>query len=110
MGLVPQLSLGKIQGALLSPEILAVGSAILFSSVLAGHLTGFISQLPILKDHVIVGLILISVVIILIAIKMKGGSTFRAIAVGLAGGTFFIALLQIPTVARTVGQITSLVR
>lgn len=104
MNLIPKVSAGGIQKTILSEEVMAVGAAILFGSVAASHLTNFISNLPFARDHVTFALIGLSVFILIFAVKMKTG-TLKAIVIGLAGGTFFIGILQVDFVANALRTI-----
>jgi len=95
--LIPKLSAGSAKGAVMNDNVLAVGTAILFSATAAAKLTELISGVPFLQDHVVFALIGISVVILIVTVKMKSGIV-KAVTIGLAGGSFFIALMQVDSV------------
>ena len=102
--LIPKLSVGSAKGAVLNDNVLAVGTAILFSSLAAAKLTEIISGVPFLQDYVVYALIGVSVVILIVAVKMKSGFV-KAITIGLAGGSFFIALMQVSSVRKVLASV-----
>lgn len=104
MSLVPKLSAGGIKSAIMSENVIAVGAAILFSAVAANKITELIQGIPFLQDHVVFALVGISVVILIIGIKMKSG-VIKAVIIGLAGGSFFVGLMSIPTIANGLAQV-----
>ena len=108
MSLVPKISTGGIKNAVMSEPVLAVGAALLFGTAAAGFITNFILKIPFLNQHVTIALVGLSIVILLVAIKMKGG-TFRAIAIGLAGGSLFIGLLQVDFVRETISSVMAVI-
>lgn len=104
--LVPKVSVKGVKDVLKSEAIVAVGAAMVFGTLAANKLTELVGKIPFLQDHITVGLILVSIIILLIAVKMKGG-VFRAIAIGLAGGAFFIGVLQIDFVQNSLAKIAA---
>lgn len=108
MSLVPKVTVGGVKNAVMSEPVLAVGAALLFGTVAAGFITNLVLKIPFLNEHITIALVALSVVILIVALKMKSG-TFRAIVIGLAGGSLFIGLLQVEAVRSTISQITSVV-
>lgn len=104
MGLIPKISSKGVSGVLKSEAVVAVGSAMLFGTLAADKLTELIGNVPFLSDHITIGLIAVSIVILLIAVKVKGG-VVRGLAIGLAGGAFFIGLLQVDFVTNALARI-----
>ena len=95
MVLIPKLKVGSISKAITSPEIVAIISASVLAPVIQPFVTDFINKIPIARDHVTIALIIISIVVLLIAVKMKSG-VFRAIIIGIAGS--FLVIGAIPAV------------
>lgn len=104
--LIPKLSISGASKTLTSEPLVAVGTAVLFGTVAAAHLTGLIQKVPFLKDHITVGLLIVSLIIIMIATKFKSG-VMRAIVIGFAGGSFFIGLLQIDFIQNNLAKIAA---
>ena len=104
MGLIPKISSGNITKTLMSESVLAVGSALIFGTLASNKLTEFIGKVPFLSEHITFGLIGISIVILIISAKMKSG-VLKAIVIGLAGGSFFIAILQVDIVRENLANI-----
>ena len=86
--------------------MVAVGTAVLFGAIAAAHLTGLIQKLPFLKEHITTGLMIISFIIVIVATRFKSG-VLRAVMIGLAGGSFFIGLLQIEFVQNNLARIAT---
>lgn len=92
MGLaVPKISSGAILSALKSPEVIAVGSAILIAPIVAPYISDFLDNYPLIKDHMTIAMTVLSILILLISVKMKAG-LFRAVVIGVAGSTLFIGV------------------
>jgi len=104
MGLIPKLSVKGAKGVLFSEPVLAVGSAMIFGTLAASKLTELVGNIPFLQNHVVFGLMLISVIILIVAVKMKSG-VLRAIVIGFAGGSFFIGLLQVSAVSNLLAKL-----
>ena len=102
--LLPKISAKGISGVLKSEAVVAVGAAMVFGTLAASKLTELIGNVPFLSDHITIGLIAVAIIILLIAVKLKGGLV-RGIAIGLAGGAFFIGLLQIDAVSNILAKI-----
>lgn len=92
MKLIPKLSIGSIQKVLFSPEVIAIGSAAIIAPLIEPHINRFINQIPFFKNHGTLALIIFSIIILLIASKIKGGAV-RGIVIGIAGANFFIAII-----------------
>mgnify|MGYP007025394177 CR=1 FL=1 len=106
MPLIPKLSIGKATKVLGSEPMVAVGTAVLFGAVAAAHLTGLIQRIPFAKEHVTIALIIFSFIIITVATRFKSG-VLRAVMIGLAGGSFFIGILQIDFVQNNLAKIAA---
>lgn len=102
--LIPKLSVKGISGVLKSEAVVAVGAAMIFGTLAAAKITELIGNVPFLNDHITVGLIAIAIIILLIAVKLKGGLV-RGIAIGIAGGAFFIGLLQVDYISNALAKI-----
>ena len=88
---VPKIKFDDFQKFLLSPEIVAVASAIIVTPFIIGFVENFVGSVPFLRDHVTIGLVLGAFVIFILASKIKN-TTFRAVAIGVAGGLLISAL------------------
>jgi len=91
MSLVPKISAGGIMHALKSPEVLAVGSAVLIAPILTIHLRNWLSKV-VPNDYMTIAIVAVSIVILLAATKIKS-NIFRAVMIGFAGANFFVAVL-----------------
>jgi len=94
MALVPKISGKTVISVLTSPEVIAVGSAALLAPFLQPFIEEQIQNLPFARDHVTIAMIVISIIILLIATKMKTG-VLRGIVIGVAGANFFIAIVPL---------------
>ena len=90
--LIPKVSAGSLGKVLLSPEVIAIGSASIVAPLLEPHISKLIDSIPFARKHARMALITFSIVILLISAKMKAG-VFRAIVIGVAGANFFIAII-----------------
>ena len=86
---------------LTSPEVIAVGSAAILAPFLQPFIEEQIRNIPFARDHITIAMILISIIILLIATKMKSG-VLRGIVIGVAGANFFIAI--VPFVQTQIGR------
>lgn len=88
---IPKIKFGDFQKFLTSPEIIAIGSAIIVTPFIIGLVENFVDNVPFLKDHVTIGLVLAAFAIFILATKIRS-SMFRAVAIGIAGGLLITAL------------------
>ena len=77
-----------------SPEVIAVGTAILLVPLLQPTIDSFIAKIPFLNRHRTLALIVIGVVIFFLASKV-GSPTLRAVVIGLAATLFIVGLAPI---------------
>lgn len=101
--LVPKISAGSISHVLKSPEVIAVGSAALLAPIVEPYITSFLSKIPGFNKFGTWILLGFSILILLLAGKMKSGA-LRAVVIGVAGATFFIGI--IPVVNPLIRRIT----
>ena len=76
----------------MSPEVVAVGSAAILAPFAQPFIEEQIRKLPFARDHITAAMIIISIIILLIATKMKAG-VLRGIVIGIAGANFFIGIV-----------------
>ncbi len=88
---VPKIKFDDFQKFIMSPEIVAVASAIIVTPFIIGFITNFVDSVPFLRDHVTIGLILSAFLIFILSSKIRN-ITFRAVAIGIAGGLLITAI------------------
>lgn len=103
MTLIPKISAGGIAHVLKSPEVIAVGSAAIISPIVEPYITAFLARIPGFNKFGTWILVGFSIIVLLLAGKMKSGS-LRAVVIGVAGATFFIGI--IPVVNPLIRRIT----
>lgn len=82
--MLQKLKLNEFQSFVMSPEIIAVASAVIVTPMLLGSIEGLIERVPLLKDHITIALIVVGFVVFIIASKLHGIPKF--IIIGIAGG------------------------
>lgn len=88
---IPKIKLDDFQKFIMSPEIVAVASAIIVTPFIMGFVTQFIDSIPFLRDHVTIGLVVSAFIIFILASKIKS-MMLRAVAIGVAGGLLITAI------------------
>ena len=88
---IPKIKFDDFTKFLRSPEIIAVASAIIITPFLIAGVENFLDNVPFLRDHVTIGLVLTAFVIFILSSKIRN-MTFRAVAIGVAGGLLITAL------------------
>lgn len=99
--LIPKISAGSIGKVVTSPEVIAIGSASFVAPLIEPHISKFIDSIPILRNHGRLAILGLSILILLLASRMKSG-VFRAIVIGVAGANFFV--VAIPTIRQFAGR------
>ncbi len=88
---IPKISSKGIMAIFKSPEVIAVGSAILLAPFIAPKVADFLDNYPLIKDHLTIAMIVVSILILLVTLKMKAG-VLRAVVIGVSGAMLFIGL------------------
>lgn len=100
MATIPTVKFSDFKKFITSPEIVAVGSAILVTPLIQATVESLVGSIPVVQNHATIALIIAAFVIFILASRIKM-MMFRAVALGVAGGLLITAIE--PFVSNAIG-------
>jgi len=89
-GLKPKLKIGGFTDFIKSEKMITIASAILITPIVMALVQNIIAKVPFLRDNFLVGMIIASIVIFILA-GMVGG-IFQAILLGISAGVILVGI------------------
>lgn len=77
-----------------SPEVIAIGASVFLTPIVQPFINRFIAQIPLLRNHATIALVLVGLIIFMIASRIKQG-TMRAVIIGVAGSLFILGIAPV---------------